>query len=123
MSKNLIIKQCENCKTVVKVIKEEGSKLFCCEKQMQELSPNSVDASYEKHIPNYEIKGDKISVKVNHVMENDHYIEWISMCSDNKEFTVYFKPGDVAMVEFEYIPGAILYAYCNKHALWKKEVE
>ena len=35
--------------------------------------------------------GDKIIVKVNHVMEEDHYIEWISVVSDNEEITKYFK--------------------------------
>ena len=56
-------------------------------------------------------------------MEEDHYIEWISMVSDEKECTVYLKSSENAEATFHYIPGSTLYAYCNKHSLWKKEVE
>lgn len=123
MNNKLVIKQCQECMATVKVIKENGCEIMCCGAPMKELIPNSVDAAIEKHVPNYELKGDKIIVTVNHVMEDDHYIEWISMCASNKECTVYFKPGDVATAEFDYVEGATLYAYCNKHSLWKKEVE
>ena len=41
----------------------------------------------------------------------------------NKEKTVYFKPGDEAVAKFCYHPGTVIYAYCNKHGLWKKVVE
>ena len=122
MSTKLVIKQCKNCMTTVKVIKEECN-IMCCGEEMKELIPNSVDAAIEKHVPNYEVKDGKIIVTVNHVMEEDHYIEWISMCSEDKKCTVYFKPGNVAKAEFKYIPGSTIYAYCNKHGLWKKDVE
>ncbi len=123
MSKKLVIKRCPKCMAMVKVMKENDSEIMCCGKAMEELVPNVVEASFEKHVPNYLIKDGKIIVTVNHVMEDDHYIEWICMCSGNKEFVVYFEPGDVLEAEFTYMPGAILYAYCNKHLLWKKEVE
>ncbi len=123
MSRKLIIKQCKKCMTTVKVIKEYGNEIICCKEAMKELIPNTVDAAFEKHIPNYEIKDEKIIVTVNHVMEEEHYIEWISMCLDNKESIVYFKPGDIAKAEFNYVPGSTIYAYCNKHSLWKKDVK
>ena len=90
---------------------------------MNVLVPNTADAAAEKHVPEYTVEGDKILVKVNHVMEEDHFIEWISMVSDKKECTKYFEPGDVAEAKFHYIPGSTLYPYCNKHSLWKKDVE
>ena len=71
----------------------------------------------------YEIKDEEIIVEVNHVMEDDHYIEWISSVSDNDEQIKYLKPGMKAKARFKYHEGMILYAYCNKHSLWKKEVE
>ena len=40
---------------------------------MVNLISNSVDASYEKHIPTFELVGDEILVKVNHVMEKEHF--------------------------------------------------
>ena len=90
---------------------------------MEVLVPNSVDAAVEKHVPTYEIKDGRIFVKVNHVMDEDHYIEWITIVRNNREKTVYFKPGEEAVAHCKYEPGTVLYAYCNKHGLWKAEVE
>ncbi|MCI9366385.1 MAG: desulfoferrodoxin [Clostridia bacterium] len=125
MSKELIIKKCQNCGAIVKVIEEckcEGCGIKCCGEEMKLLVPNSVEAVVEKHVPTYQIEGDKIIVRVNHVMEEDHYIEWINLVTDKKECTKYFKSGEMAETHFKYTPGATLYAYCNKHGLWKAEV-
>ena len=119
---DLIIKKCEHCGAIVKMIKDEGCDIVCCGEPMKTLIPNSVDAAVEKHVPVIEIQGDKVIITVNHVMEDDHYIEWISLESDKKSCTKYFKPGEIATTHFKYIPGSTIYAYCNKHGLWKKEV-
>ena len=125
MSKELIIKKCFKCGAMVKVLEECNCPcgIECCGEQMKTLIPNSVDAAAEKHVPTYEVKDEKIYVRVNHVMEDDHYIEWISIFYDNKEVTRYFKPGDEPIMHCKYVPGSTIYAYCNKHSLWKKEVE
>lgn len=126
MSRELVIKKCLKCGAMVKVFKDctcENCGIKCCGEQMEEIKPNSVDAAVEKHVPNYEVKGGKIFVTVNHVMEEEHYIEWISIVFDNKEVTKYFKPGEEAKMHCKYVPGSIIYAYCNKHSLWKKDVE
>ena len=123
MSRNFIVKKCKNCGEVVKVMGENDFDIQCCREKMTTLVPNSVDAAIEKHVPTYEVEGDKIIVKVNHVMEDEHYIDWVAMVSDGKECTKYFKPGVPAETHFKYVPGATLYAYCNKHGLWKKDVE
>lgn len=126
MSNELIIKRCKNCGATVKVIEDckcPGCGIICCGEEMKVLVPNSVDAAVEKHIPTYEVEGDRISVKVNHVMEEEHYIEWVCMKTDKEFIEKYFKPGDVCETHFKYVPGATLYAYCNKHGLWKTEVE
>ena len=123
MSRNFIVKKCKNCGEVVKVMGENDFEIECCGEKMATLVPNSVDSAIEKHVPTYEVEGDKIIVKVNHVMEDEHYIEWIALVSDGKECTKYFKPGQIAETHFKYIPGSTLYAYCNKHSLWKKDVE
>lgn len=126
MSEELIIKKCEKCGALVKVIKDcscGDCGIVCCQKQMKELTPNTVEAAAEKHIPTYEIKDNMIYVRVNHVMEEDHYIEWISIVKGGKECTTYLKPGMEPVAHFKYMPGSAIYAYCNKHELWKKEVE
>lgn len=95
----------------------------CCDEDMVKLKPNSVDAAFEKHVPNYEIQGDKILVTVNHVMEPEHYIEWIALATDKQVYKRKFTPGEKPEAVFPYIKGAKLYSYCNKHALWSKDVE
>ena len=126
MSKELIIKKCLKCGALVKVLEDctcENCGIKCCGGEMRALIPNSVDAAVEKHVPTYEIKDGKILAKVNHVMDDDHYIEWISIVFDGKETTTYFKPGDEPIAHCKYVPGSTIYAYCNKHGLWKTEVE
>ena len=124
--RDLIIKKCKKCGALVKVFKDctcENCGIKCCGEQMEALVPNSVDASFEKHVPTYEVKEGKIFARVNHVMEEEHYIEWISIVFDGKEVTTYFKPGDEPVAHAKYVPGAVIYAYCNKHELWKTVVE
>ena len=125
MSRELVVKKCLKCGAIVKVIEDCNCPcgIQCCGEEMKELVPNSVDAAIEKHVPEYEVKDGKIFVKVNHVMEEDHYIEWISIVFDNKEVTKYFEPGQEAAMHCKYVPGSTIYAYCNKHQLWKKDVE
>ena len=122
----LVVKKCSKCGALVKVFRDctcENCGIKCCGEEMKALIPNSVDASIEKHVPTYEIKDEKIFITVNHVMEEEHYIEWICMCVENKEFITHLQPGESPVVEYKYIPGSVIYAYCNKHGLWKQEVK
>ena len=127
MSKELVIKKCLKCGAMVKILEDckctNDCGIKCCNEKMSTLMPNSVDAAIEKHVPVYEVKDGKIYVKVNHVMEEEHYIEWISILYENKEVTTYFKPGEEPIMHCKYVPGSTIYAYCNKHSLWRKEVE
>lgn len=130
MEKELILKKCNKCGAMVKVLKDctcnhngESCGIRCCNEEMKVLVPNSVDAAVEKHLPEYEVKDGKIFVRVNHVMEEEHYIEWISILFDGKEKTTYLNPGDEPVAHCKYVPGSVIYAYCNKHELWKKVVE
>ena len=122
----LNIKKCKKCGAIVKVLEDchcDNCGIQCCGEQMELLKPNSVDAAFEKHVPTYEVKDGKIFVRVNHVMEENHYIQWISIVYDGKEKTTYFKPGDEPVAHCKYVPGSTIYAYCNLHELWKTEVE
>lgn len=123
--RKLILKKCSNCEALVKIIKDCDCKdygISCCNTSMKELKANSNDAAYEKHVPTYKIENDKIIVTVNHVMEENHFIEWIACVTDNEEKYIYFKPNEEATAIFKYQSPCVLYAYCNKHGLWEKEV-
>ena len=67
--------------------------------------------------------GDEILVKVNHVMEKEHFIEWIALVNDKDICKVRLLPEQNAECKFKYIKGSKLYAYCNKHGLWSCDVE
>ncbi len=122
MKNELIIKKCMKCGTIISFRNEGCSDITCCNETMQILIPNSTDAAFEKHVPTYTVEGDSLKVSVNHVMDNDHYIEWICLKTDEKEEYVNFKPGKVAVTVFPNVPSGMLYAYCNKHGLWSTEI-
>lgn len=122
--RELKLKKCLNCGAMIKVIEDChcACNFICCDEKMTDIKPNTEEAAVEKHLPTYEVKGDKIEVQVNHVMDADHYIEWISFVSENREETVYLEPGMDAKVVFPYQKGT-LYSYCNKHGLWSEAVK
>ena len=124
--KEVIFKKCYKCGAMVQVEQDcncTGCGIQCCGEEMHKLTPNSTDAAIEKHVPEYEVVGDKIKVHVNHVMDDDHYIAWIMLVIENKQCKVMLEPGKEAVAEFPYIPGSTVYEYCNKHGLWKAEVK
>ncbi|MBQ9319053.1 MAG: desulfoferrodoxin [Bacilli bacterium] len=116
-----MFKKCLKCGKVIYVVKGSGD-VICCNEPMQDLIPNSVDAAFEKHVPNFEIKDTKLEVIVKHVMDDDHYIEWIALENEQGIQMFKLKPGMEAKAIFDYTNSGILYAYCNKHGLWKKEI-
>lgn len=120
----LMLKKCNSCGAMVKVIENCNCKCSfeCCGEKMVDVLPNSVDAAFEKHVPTYERKDNKLEVRVNHVMEEEHYIEWIALVTDNKEEYIYLKPNEDAIVVFDDVSSGTLYSYCNKHGLWEKEI-
>ena len=122
----MVVKKCMKCGAMVRVIHDcncNDCGIKCCGESMKELIPNSEDASFEKHVPTYEIVEDEIFVKVNHPMEKDHYIEWIAQVTPTNYTFVKMYPEQNAECRFKYVPGATIYAYCNKHGLWKNEVK
>jgi len=85
------------------------------------LKYNDVDAAFEKHVPQYNILGDKVEVYVNHVMEDGHYIEWILVDYGTKQIVKEFLPSDEPKIVVDYQKGMKAYSYCNKHSLWVAE--
>lgn len=110
----------------MKIVKCHNGNIMMLLKEMEyvgerEIQPNVVDASFEKHIPQYEIHGNLVEVFVNHVMDEDHYIEWILIDYGKRKEIYSFQPGDVPKVKVEYQKGMRAYSYCNKHSLWATE--
>ena len=124
--KELVIKKCLKCGATVKVIKDstcDDCGIRCCNEPMKEIRVNSTDGAVEKHKPTYEIKNDKLVVTVNHIMDEDHYIEWLCLLTDNKEEYIYLEPNTEAKVSFDKPTNGKIYSYCNKHGLWETEIK
>ena len=117
--------KCPICGNVIELLDGDISKIKCCNVELQEEKANVVDASTEKHVPSYEIKGDMIEVQVGeveHPMTQEHYIMWIALVSGNKMEKVLLTPDDKPVAKFHYEKDAEIYAYCNLHGLWKVKV-
>ena len=91
------------------------------------LGAGSVDASHEKHVPHVNVGDGVVEVNVgsvNHPMEEVHWIEWVQLVTDKGSYRKWLNPGEAPNVKFllnEEKPLAV-YAYCNLHGLWKKEL-
>ena len=125
MSKNVSFYKCPVCGNIIGLIEGDAGRIMCCGKPMELMVANSTDAAQEKHVPYVERVEDELLVRVGeveHPMEKDHYIEWIAQVSENRTTRVRLYPEQSTETRFPYIPGSTIYAYCNKHGLWMKEV-
>ena len=120
---------CRRCGNLIEMINDSGVTPICCGTDMNELTPNSVEAATEKHIPVVEIDGNIAKVTVGstlHPMEEAHYIEWIYLETSIGIKRVKLNPKEepiasFALLEEETVVSA--YAYCNLHGLWIKEIK
>ena len=117
---------CPHCGNIVEMVHDAGVKPFCCGQKMNELIPNTVDASGEKHIPAVKVGEGVVEVNVgsvDHPMVDVHWIEWVQLVTDKGSYRKWLNPGEAPNVKFllsEEKPVAV-YAYCNLHGLWKTE--
>ena len=122
----LTIKKCLKCGALVEVLHDctcENCGIKCCGETMKTFIPNTEEASFEKHMPVYEVVGDEIVVTVPHVMEEEHFIEWIALVDGNSIQKEILVIGKDAKAKFPYKNGSMVYSYCNKHGLWSVEVK
>ena len=118
---------CEKCGNIVHKIKDSGVPVVCCGQKMTYLEPGVVEASHEKHIPVITVDGNTVTAivgSVHHPMAEEHHIAWIYLETD--------KGGQMKHLEFNSEPTITftltdekpiaVYAYCNLHGLWKKEI-
>ena len=119
---------CKLCGNLAGLIVASGAPMSCCGQEMTELTPNTVEASVEKHLPEVTVKGDAIEVKVGsapHPMEEAHYIMFVYVAGEKSGQRKCLKAGDAPEVSFSFVndkPVAV-YAYCNLHGLWKTEIK
>lgn len=117
---------CEHCGNIVTKVKDSKVPVVCCGQKMKEIIPGTVEASKEKHIPEYVVEENKVVVtvgSVEHPMIDVHYIEWISLQTKKGNQLKYLQPNEAPKACFSLCEGdevEAVYAYCNLHGLWKK---
>jgi len=121
--------RCNHCGNIAEKIVNSGVKMVCCGTPMEELIPNTVEASVEKHLPVVTKIDDcitKIEVgSVSHPMITEHHIAFIYLETENG--------GGYVMLDVDGKPETELctcihkpvaaYAYCNLHGMWKTEIK
>ncbi len=125
--KNTKFYVCPHCGNIVEMVNDAGVKPFCCGHKMEELVPNTVEASGEKHVPAVTVTDKTVEVNVgtvDHPMLDVHWIEWVQLETEKGSSRKYLNPGEAPKVSFalEDDKPLAVYAYCNLHGLWKTEL-
>ena len=116
---------CKHCGNIIAMVKNSGVPVMCCGEKMTEIIPGTTDAAVEKHVPVYEMKDNKVFVKVGsveHPMIPEHHIEWVSIQTKSGNQRKALNPSDKPEVCFAICEGdevEAVYAYCNLHGLWR----
>lgn len=118
---------CRVCGNLIGMIEKTDAPLVCCGEEMEELVPNTVDASREKHLPVVFASGDIVTVKIGseaHPMLPEHYIQFVYLQTEKGGQRKRLSPGEIPEVSFSLINDKLIavYSYCNIHGLWKVEI-
>lgn len=118
--------KCATCGNVAIKVVDSGVPLVCCGEKMQELLPNTVDASGEKHVPVVtKLDGGILKVEVGsvaHPMEEAHHIAFVYVETERGGIRVDLSDKPEALVYVGDEKVLAVYEYCNLHGLWKTEL-
>ncbi len=120
---------CKNCDKIITTLEETNIPTICCGKEMEVLVANTADAAKEKHVPVMQKEKQLVKVSVGqtlHPMEIEHYIHFIAIETKTGFQVHYLKPGDQPIAKFMVVEQEEIinvYAYCDKHGLWKQVIK
>lgn len=119
--------KCRICGNVIEKIVDSKVPVVCCGEKMEELVPNTVDASGEKHLPVVtHINDNTIKVEVgsvHHPMLPEHHIAFIYVETDKGGIRINLTDEPVATICTGDAKPLAVYEYCNLHGLWRKELD
>lgn len=118
--------KCNHCGNVIGKIIDAGVPVMCCGEKMEQLIPNTVDASNEKHVPVVtRIDDSTIKVEVGsvaHPMLPEHHIAFIYVQTEDGGIRVSLKDKPEAVICTGTSKAVAVYEYCNLHGLWVTEL-
>jgi transcriptional regulator with XRE-family HTH domain len=108
---------CPICGNVIHTIGENIN--TCCGINLPILEAESEN---EKHFINVEIIENEYYISINHEMTKEHYISFIAYVTNDRCEVVKLYPEQNAEARFFNRGSGVLYIYCNKDGLIKKEI-
>ena len=117
--------KCSHCGNIIAYVSPSGVPVVCCGDEVTEIVPNTSDGAGEKHVPVIKQDGNLVTVSVGsvtHPMQEKHYIQWISLQTEQGNQRKALSPDQEPVATFALAPGdkvIAAYEYCNLHGLWK----
>lgn len=118
---------CEACGNLLFAAIASGVTPQCCGEEMTVLQANTHEEKGEKHLPVVEcIDANTIRVKIGselHPMTKEHGIRFVCVETDLGITIRYLQPDETPeiVIKCNGKPKTI-YAYCNQHGLWRKDI-
>lgn len=119
---------CEECGSIVELVEGKDAPIECCGGKLKEVKAGKKEGAAEKHMPEVEIEGDVATVLVGsvmHPMQDTHHIGWVAVYTNKGVYRKKLEIGKDPVVKFLLSDGekiSSVYAYCNEHGLWEKEM-
>lgn len=123
------ILKCPKCENMVFELIKKPCNIMCCNEELIEVTPKTVDTGKEKHLPVVTINKNEVEIKVGeieHPMQEAHFINLIILETTKtihiQKLTPDQKPATTFMITDDEKP-LNAYEYCNLHGLWKTEIK
>lgn len=115
--------KCKNSNEIIIKIKENES--CCMNDNFIEINANTCDASKEKHIPVVSFSNNLMNICIGsdlHPMVKEHFIDWVFIEYPNGGEFIYLHNEPNVVVSLLGREVKRVYAYCNQHGLWVREL-
>ena len=112
--KKTVFYVCPVCGNIVQSV--ETGAFSCCGIRLPELEAEEAEASHGIHA---ELSDGAYYVTMEHEMEKSHFISFICYVTSDRAELVTLYPEQNAAVRFQKRGHGYLYAYCNRHGLFR----
>ena len=120
LSSNMINSKFYVCPVCGNVIRTVGEAIVsCCGITLPPLVPEEAD---DAHTFRFERVEDEYYVTIDHPMSKEHYISFIAAIADQSVQLVKLYPEGAAEARFKIANVKIVYAYCNRHGMFRTGV-
>ena len=105
---------CPVCGNVIHAFGEGA--FHCCGVALPPLEAEECDAEHEIQVEIWDLQ---TLISLDHPMEKDHYISFIAQVRYDRMELVKLYPEQRPEVRLSYWPGGAIFAYCNRHGLFR----